>query len=65
MEGADDLEVDLGHSHFAFGVLVGEGDLRILEKTQAPLFPFVQASKEVDGAGLWRFPRQPLARSLV
>ena len=28
-EGADDLEFDLGHPHFAFGVIVGEGDLRI------------------------------------
>jgi hypothetical protein len=28
-EGSDDLEFDLGHSHFAFGVIVGEGGLRI------------------------------------
>jgi hypothetical protein len=53
---ADDLESDLGHSHFAVGVIVGEGDLRIREKAQNLLFPFVQASKEVDGASLWRFP---------
>jgi hypothetical protein len=56
-EGADDLEFNLGHSHFAFGVIVGEWDLRIREKAQDLFFPFVQASKEVDGAGLWQFPK--------
>ena len=61
-EGADDLEFDLGDSHFVFGVIVGEGDLRIREKAQDLLFPFVQASNAVNGAGLWRFPGIAIGR---
>jgi hypothetical protein len=49
---------------FAFGVIVGEGDLRVREKARDLLFPFVQTSKEVDGAGLWRFPKTAITSIL-
>ena len=55
-ERAGALELDLGHAHLTFGVVVAEGYARVRRAAQHLIGLFFQAAQQVDRAALGCFP---------
>ena len=49
-ETARDLELDFGHAHLPFGLIVGEGDLWITGEVQHLVRPILKTPQEVSNS---------------
>ena len=53
-ETAGDFLFDLHHPHVAFGLIVGEGHVRIIEEAQRVFLAMVETREEIVAGAAWR-----------
>ncbi len=56
-ESAGDFLLDLDHADVAFGLVVSEGDMGVLEESQNGELVLLKAEQKVEGFGTFLTPR--------